>query len=186
MAATIEHPNPKCLRQMDEHSSCCGDENRDHNNDIDDDDVVDDDDDDDDESLITKSHCPIFVHVQETQQTIEIQILDQGGGLSRNKSVNGLFEFAQCPKKYDRLDDQQTYAMVRSPMRGLGVGLSMSKLQMTQFGGDIELLDRSRLEKDEDVYVRVDDKAYKLESGMTATIVLSKDTTVTTTNQKQL
>ncbi|KAG7341587.1 hypothetical protein IV203_023540 [Nitzschia inconspicua] len=163
MAATIEHPNPKCIGQL----SC------ETNNDQ-----------DDEETEITHGHCPIFIHISETDRHVLIQIMDQGGGLAHtNKSIDDIFEFAQCSKKWDRLDDQQTYAMVRSPLRGLGVGLSMSRLQMRHFGGDVVLEDRSNHHHNHDhhaVQVAVGHfhdtpQWYSLESGITATILLSRE-----------
>jgi hypothetical protein len=174
MVATIERPNPKGAGQWNRMDCVLNDR-------------VDLDDDDDEESVVTKSHCPIFVHIKERRHTIEIEILDQGGGLrpsahSDNNSnrderpVRDLFEFAQCSKKYDRLDDQQTYATVRSPMNGLGVGLAMSRMQMRQFGGDVELTDRTVKNGPDgsDVSVRVNGMVHTLGPGMTATITLSK------------
>ncbi|KAG7358502.1 hypothetical protein IV203_015091 [Nitzschia inconspicua] len=163
MAATIEHPNPKCIGQL----SC------ETNNDQ-----------DDEETEITHGHCPIFIHISETDTHVLIQIMDQGGGLAHtNKSIEDIFEFAQCSKKWDRLDDQQTYAMVRSPLRGLGVGLSMSRLQMRHFGGDVVLEDRSNHHHNHDHYVlqvavghfHDTPQWYSLESGITATILLSRE-----------
>jgi hypothetical protein len=130
----------------------------------DDDDAVLQDDDDDDGPL-----CPIFIHIQETSREVVVQILDQGGGLlldeSNNKNTD-LFAFASCVQKWDRLQDQQTYAMVRSPLRGLGVGLSLSQIMMQQFGGQLQLQERDHPPTT---------TTESLESGMTATIVLPKD-----------
>eukprot|EP00934_Nitzschia_sp_Nitz4_P006152 Nitzschia sp. Nitz4//scaffold311_size21207//6327//8000//NITZ4_008620-RA/size21207-processed-gene-0.53-mRNA-1//1//CDS//3329547380//6142//frame0 len=105
---------------------------------------------------------PIFVYISETDTDLVIQILDQGGGLSWTGDSNGstpvvasdqgtttgdltkkkLFEFANCTHKWDRIQDQQTYAAARSPVRGLGVGLALSRLHMERFGGTLEIEDR--------------------------------------------
>lgn len=159
MAATIENPNPQCMGQLR-----CRVANR-------------EEEDEDEETIVTKEHCPLFIYISETDAHVTIQIMDQGGGLSQsNTSVDNVFEFAQCSEKWDRLDDQQTYAMVRSPMRGLGVGLAMSRLQMRQFGGDVVLQHRSSAG---DVQVQATDNDgkiqwYPLEAGVTATVVLQK------------
>ena len=105
--------------------------------------------------------CPIFIQIQETPEQVIIRILDQGGGCEKDETQ--LFDFASCREKWDRLDDQQTYAMPRSPLRGLGVGLSLSQLMMHQFGGSLQLQNRPMSD---------------LEPGMTATIVLPKDTNI--------
>jgi hypothetical protein len=156
MAATIEHPNPKCIGQLS-----CGTTA-----------------DDDEESAMTRGHCPLFIHIHETNNHVAIQILDQAGGLAHtDKTVDDLFEFAQCSKKWDRLDDQQTYAMVRSPIRGLGVGLSMSRMQMRHFGGgDVVLEDRQAAGA---LQVAAADQHgnvqwFPIESGMTCNVLLSK------------
>ena len=60
------------------------------------------------------------------------------------------------------MDDQQTYAMTRSPLQGLGVGLSMSRMMMEYFGGSLTLQDRGAID-------------LLLEDGATATIVLPKN-----------
>jgi hypothetical protein len=163
MAATIERPNPKCVGQLN-----CGTDTKDH---------------DDDETTITNSHCPLFVHINKVDTHVVIQIMDQGGGLTHdnNKSngttIQNLFHFAQRSQKWDRLDDQQTYAMVRSPMHGLGVGLFMGRLQMRQFGGDVVLEDRpaSGLSQVGVVIDHTNELQWvSLEAGMTATITIGK------------
>lgn len=106
--------------------------------------------------------CPIFVYVHETPTNIWIDIHDQGGGIMPSKKQR-LFEFAQHTRKWDRMDDQQTYAMTRSPLQGLGVGLSMSKIQIEMFGGQLTVEDRGLSD---------------LQPGVTATIVLPKDSTI--------
>jgi len=75
---------------------------------------------------------------------LSIDVMDQGGGFANNpvlaKSTDILFEFVKTKKHmWDRLDEQQTYATVRSPMQGLGVGLCLSRLAMQHFGGTVEL-----------------------------------------------
>ena len=75
-------------------------------------------------------------------QLIQISIHDQGGGLPTHKNPSNVFEFASSKKLYDRMDDQQTYAMTRSPLRGLGVGLNQSRLMLRHFGGDLKLVER--------------------------------------------
>jgi hypothetical protein len=125
---------------------------------------------DDDDPERERFLHPIHVDITETSNEIRIDIHDQGGGIGididdeENKSVENIFEFAQRRTKWDRMDDQQTYAMMRSPLRGLGVGLSMSRMMMEYFGGSLELEDRKASDT--------------LEAGVTATIVLPKDSTI--------
>lgn len=107
---------------------------------------------------------PILIDVSETKTHIQIQLHDQGGGLlfnGRNISQEDLFEFATRGSKWDRMDDQQTYAMVRSPIRGLGVGLALSRLHLLQFGGDLTVQDRPARNE--------------LEHGVTVTLLLNKN-----------
>ncbi|CAJ1950618.1 unnamed protein product [Cylindrotheca closterium] len=83
---------------------------------------------------------PIFVQVHDTDDFVEIEILDQAGGIEDDSS--DLFSFCQTQELWDRLDDQQTYAQTRSPVQGLGVGLCMSRMYLQHFGGMVELEDR--------------------------------------------
>ena len=98
------------------------------------------------------------------EMAIVMNIMDQGGGFppslfARNSSdvVGGtemdkemlidkkLFGFVETKTKlWDRLDDQHTYAQVRSPIQGLGVGLCVSRIVIEHFGGTLQLIDRER------------------------------------------
>jgi pyruvate dehydrogenase kinase 2/3/4 len=122
-------------------------------------------------------YWPIYVHVSETSTDITIQLMDQGGGFQRplqSSSSQDWFEFASRHDKWDRLDDQQTYAMVRSPIRGLGVGLCLSRLHLRQFGGDLVLEDRPDLQEWTGSGAS-SSGVVLLQSGLTATLRLSKD-----------
>jgi hypothetical protein len=105
-----------------------------------------------------------------------IHIHDQGGGISQQRrkqgksiDVDSLFAFAQSRRKWDRLQDQQTYAMTRSPLQGLGVGLSMSRIMMRHLGGDLQLTDRL-----DPVSVPLHETV-ELEKGVTTTIAWNQN-----------
>lgn len=115
--------------------------------------------DDDDEKFRLD---PIYIEVEENSNEIHIQIFDQGGGTSHDEPLK--FQFCQTQKVWDRMDDQQTYAMTRSPLQGLGVGLCMSNLYLQHFGGDLRVANRPGS----------DDR----QKGMTATLIIPKDTKV--------
>mmetsp|Transcript_29423 Transcript_29423/g.70749 ORF Transcript_29423/g.70749 Transcript_29423/m.70749 type:complete len:511 (+) Transcript_29423:103-1635(+) len=87
---------------------------------------------------------PIFVQVHDTHDFIEIELLDQAGGIEDDSK--DLFSFCQTQEIWDRMDDQQTYAMTRSPLQGLGVGLCMSRMYLQHFGGTLDLEDRQEEE----------------------------------------
>jgi hypothetical protein len=111
-------------------------------------------------------YYPVLIEVSETETHVQIQLQDQGGGLlPHHGTTNGnhehLFEFAKRHDKWDRMDDQQTYAMVSSPIRGLGVGLAQSQLHLRVFGGDLIVKDRPTIDQ--------------LEHGVTVTLLLSKN-----------
>ena len=74
------------------------------------------------------------------------------------------FQFASssADSRWDRLDEQQSYAMVRSPLQSLGVGLPLSRMLLQHFGGDLLLSNR-------------DDGENGFASGCTATLVLNKN-----------
>jgi len=68
--------------------------------------------------------------------------------------------------KWDRLNVQQSYAPVRSPLNSLGVGLPVSRMMLRHFGGDVAL--RARQADDGDFGG----------PGCVATITLPLDTTI--------
>jgi hypothetical protein len=190
LAVTIENPNPQCTHQKTKkNKSSCASRSTEG----------DDDGDDEEESLMTKNHCPVYISISQTEKDVLIHIMDQGGGFPQSVAQSTLFAFAQCHKQWDRLEDQQTYAATRSPLRGLGVGLSLSKMQMQKFGGDLVLRDRgsnseasgelSRICKCENVQgvlIRGGstrdgdcfDEWVMLERGVTATLRIPRDTTI--------
>ena len=117
-------------------------------------------------------------HHQHPQDNyLSIDILDQGGGFKDPdlaKNTNILFDFVRTKDKlWDRLDDQQTYAMARSPMQGLGVGLCLSRLMMQHFGGTVELSSHPPLSAQHQALSEVNPD--ELESGCVASIKLLKD-----------
>jgi pyruvate dehydrogenase kinase 2/3/4 len=67
-----------------------------------------------------------------------IQIIDQGTGV---RDIDEAFGFARSSsrKRWDRLKEQQSYAAVRQPLGSLGVGLTLSRLMLRAFGGDLTL-----------------------------------------------
>ena len=72
---------------------------------------------------------------------------------------------------WDRLDDQQTYAMPSSPMQGLGVGLCLSRLAMEHFGGTVDLKQHPPLSLCQQQAFA----DYDLDAGCVASIRLLKD-----------
>jgi pyruvate dehydrogenase kinase 2/3/4 len=90
---------------------------------------------------------------------VVVDIQDRGVGLDDGSppSVARMFLLGAAARppgggrrrRWDRLDVQQSYAAVRSPLHGLGVGLPVSRLMMRHFGGDLALLG-SRQETDRD------------------------------------
>ena len=111
----------------------------------------------------------------ELKSYLSIDVLDQGGGFSNpdlTKSTDILFDFVRTKTTmWDRLDDQQTYAMPSSPMQGLGVGLCLSRLAMEHFGGTVDLKQHPPLSMcQQHAFAE-----YDLESGCIASIRLLKD-----------
>jgi hypothetical protein len=120
---------------------------------------------------------PLYITLEQTDNNLLlIHIHDQGGGISQQRrkqgksiDVDSLFAFAQSRRKWDRLQDQQTYAMTRSPLQGLGVGLSMSRIMMRHLGGDLQLTDRL-----DPVSVPLHETV-ELEKGVTTTIAWNQN-----------
>ena len=98
-----------------------------------------------------------------TKNQIICSIIDKGLGINtKSKSIKSYFEFA-CTKHWDRLQDQQSYAAVRAPLQGLGVGLNQSQMMMQMFGGDVLLTSND---------------INTMDSGCTATLILPLDTSI--------
>lgn len=91
---------------------------------------------------------PIQIHIDDKDDGfLVIRIEDQGGGLPESVCPSDLFVFAQKERLWDRLDDQTTYAQTRSPLQGLGSGLSLSRLALQHFGGTVELQTQEKCQK---------------------------------------
>lgn len=73
-----------------------------------------------------------------SERYLVIQIIDQGTGV---RDIDEAFGFARSSsrKRWDRLKEQQSYAAVRQPLGSLGVGLTLSRLMLRAFGGDLTL-----------------------------------------------
>ncbi len=64
--------------------------------------------------------------------------MDAGTGI---EDIGRAFGFARSssPVRWDRLHEQQSYAAVRQPLGSLGVGLTLSRLMLRVFGGDLDV-----------------------------------------------
>jgi hypothetical protein len=111
-------------------------------------------------------------------QVVMIHVEDRGVGLGKDglsSVVPWAFQIgtssassaSSSSSKWDRLNVQQSYAPVRSPLNSLGVGLPVSRMMMRHVGGDVALRPRT-------------DDAGGLNStpGCVATITLPLDTTI--------
>ena len=109
----------------------------------------------------TTEQARIMVDIHESDAEIQIHIHDQGQGVA---DIPKAFVFATSNdlKRWDRLEEQMSYAMVRSPLSSLGVGLPLSRSMMRHFGGDVLLTNRT-------------EPTDRLQTGATATIILPKD-----------
>jgi hypothetical protein len=76
-------------------------------------------------------------------QTVVIEIVDDGTGLTGGNddidSVVFRIGHSSQTKRWDRLNEQQSYAAVRSPLSSLGVGLPVALYQTEHFGGQLIL-----------------------------------------------
>ena len=89
---------------------------------------------------ISEKPPPIEIEVKEIDGGfVSIHIHDYGSGFDGDP-----FTFASSPDKWDRLDVQQSYATVRSPLSSLGVGVPSSLWLLQHFGGNLELSNRDQ------------------------------------------
>ena len=82
----------------------------------------------------------ILIDVSRDTDFMSIRVIDNGIGLNADRSETAFrFAASSTQKRWDRLDEQQSYAAVRQPLGSLGVGLSLSNLMMKCFGGSVSL-----------------------------------------------
>jgi pyruvate dehydrogenase kinase 2/3/4 len=85
---------------------------------------------------------PIELLVCKREQSIDITVVDQGTGIADGSTgIQSAFLLGHSSvgKKFDRLDVQQSYAAVRSPLSSLGVGLPSSRYMMEHFHGTLAI-----------------------------------------------
>ena len=96
----------------------------------------------DEQPLHQKGALPsnILIDVTRDENFMSIRVVDKGVGLNVERSEKAFrFASSSTQKRWDRLDEQQSYAAVRQPLGSLGVGLSLSNLMMKCLGGSISL-----------------------------------------------
>lgn len=82
----------------------------------------------------------ILINVSRDTDYMSVRVVDNGLGLNAERADKAFrFAASSTQKRWDRLDEQQSYAAVRQPLGSLGVGLSLSKLMLKCFGGDLRL-----------------------------------------------
>jgi pyruvate dehydrogenase kinase 2/3/4 len=94
-------------------------------------------------SSVSSEKCPsIHLQLEECDDFISLCVTDQGAGVS---DIDEAFRFAfsSAGKRWDRLEEQQSYAMVRSPLQSLGVGLPLSCMLLQLFHGNLTLSNNS-------------------------------------------
>ena len=99
---------------------------------------------------------------------LKIRITDRGIGLEDKEQAFG-FARSSSRKRWDRLEEQQSYAAVRQPLGSLGVGLPLSRLMMRAFGGDLDISNNN--DNGEEV------EGGGIGGGCTATLTISYDDT---------
>jgi pyruvate dehydrogenase kinase 2/3/4 len=94
------------------------------------------------QSLQHKEPLPpnILIEVSRDTDFMLIRVVDNGVGLNADRSEKAFrFAASSMKQRWDRLDEQQSYATVRQPLGSLGVGLPLSNLMLKCFGGDLSL-----------------------------------------------
>lgn len=107
----------------------------------------------------------VRIHHNESQEMLVCEILDQGIGINET-GLERAFMFAESSsqRRWDRIDEQQSYAMVTQPITSLGVGLSLSKMMAQMFGGSVQLENRM---------VDIDHSNVRIGKGCSSTVYLS-------------
>ena len=94
------------------------------------------------EPSLTKEPLPpnVRINISRKESNLTINVVDQGTGLN-DESSDKAFRFADSTtqKRWNRLEEQQSYAAVRQPLGSLGVGLPLSRMMMRVFGGNLDL-----------------------------------------------
>lgn len=93
----------------------------------------------------SSSFNAIFVKLKENESYVTIDVEDRGVGMNTFE-LQSSTRFLQLSKQPTSLlvDSQVSYQPHSSPIRGLGVGLSLSQLFSRHFGGDVILFSRGR------------------------------------------
>ena len=144
---------------------------------------------DGDDIRTTQLPTSIYIKIHDSKENLICEIMDQGIGLlndyeniEQTKNKDGCniaeksfeFAFSTSSQRWDRLDEQQSYAMVRSPIGSLGVGLTLSRMMMEMFGGRVRLDNRRS-----GLILGFQDTKQSgelvLDSGCTATVVINRD-----------
>jgi pyruvate dehydrogenase kinase 2/3/4 len=97
---------------------------------------------------------------------LKIRVTDRGIGLEDKEQAFG-FARSSSRKRWDRLEEQQSYAAVRQPLGSLGVGLPLSRLMLRVFGGDLDISNN----------INGEDGECGIGGGCTATLTISYDDT---------
>lgn len=90
-------------------------------------------------SILSNTPPPVLIHVDQDDTGISIEIVDRGTGIETGEHVLVGLGHSSALKRWDRLDEQQSYAAVRSPLSSLGVGLKVARYHMQHFGGNIDV-----------------------------------------------
>ena len=107
----------------------------------------------------------VRIHHNESQETFACEILDQGIGINEKGHERAfLFAESSSQQRWDRLDEQQSYGMVRQPITSLGVGLSLSQMMAQMFGGSVQLENRTE---------EIDYSNVRIGTGCSSTVHLS-------------
>jgi pyruvate dehydrogenase kinase 2/3/4 len=103
-----------------------------------------------------------------------IEIRDAGTGITDEQQVFRIGHTSE-DKHWDRLDEQQSYAAVRSPLSSLGVGLTVARHQTEHFGGHLTLRNNNHNDDDHNSHDYTEQRKM---NGCTARMELPLDDTL--------
>ena len=92
------------------------------------------------------SHAPVCVmHIHDTPDAVEVTVADQGVGMTPDEQKNAFDFLRSSTIQVGKLvDGQASYQPMSAPLKGLGVGLCISRTFISHFGGQLTVISKGK------------------------------------------